>query len=68
MKLVLYRCVATGVDQGMLEMVREAETLRAIQTQHGLAGSFKDKPLSDWLLRHNPTDSAYKQVCDAGER
>ena len=47
---------------GMLEMVTEASTLRAIQTEHGLTGSFKDKPLSEWLMRHNPTDMLYKAV------
>ena len=46
----------------MLEMVTEASTLRAIQTEHGLTGSFKDKPLSEWLMRHNPTDKLYKAV------
>ncbi len=46
----------------MLELVGEAATLRAIQTKHGLTGSFKDKPLSEWLQRHNSTESAYKQV------
>ena len=43
-------------------MVTEASTLRAIQTEHGLTGSFKDKPLSEWLMRHNPTDLSYKAV------
>ena len=46
----------------MLEVVSDAATLRAIHTEHGLTGSFKDKPLSEWLMRHNPTDSAYKKV------
>ena len=30
--------------------------------EHGVTGSFKDKPLSEWLQRHNPTESAYRQV------
>ena len=47
---------------GMLELVTEASTLRAIQTEHGVTGSFKDRPLYDWLKRYNRTDSAYKQV------
>ena len=51
---------------GMLEVVSDAATLRAIHTEHGLTGSFKDKPLSEWLMRHNPTDSAYKKVRGAG--
>lgn len=80
LKMVTYKCVATGVEEGqqdnvnvihvcnytvtgMLEMVTEASTLRTIQTEHGLTGSFKDKPLSEWLMRHNPTDLSYKAVC-----
>ena len=47
-------------------MVTNASTLRAIQTEHGLTGSFKDKPLSEWLMRHNPTDSLYKAVSYLG--
>ena len=47
---------------GMLEMVTDASTLRAIQTEHGVTGSFKDKPLSEWLMRHNPSEQAYKEV------
>ena len=31
--------------------------------EHGVTGSFKDKPLAEWLMRNNPTDSAYKKVC-----
>lgn len=50
------------ISAGMLEMVTNASTLRAIQTEHGLTGSFKDKPLSEWLMRHNPTDASYKAV------
>ena len=43
-------------------MVTGASTLRAIQTEHGVTGSFKDKPLSEWLMRHNPSEQAYKEV------
>ena len=46
----------------MVEMVQDSATLRQIQTEHGLTGSFKDKPLSEWLMRHNPSDAAWKQV------
>ncbi len=49
---------------GMLEMVQEASTLRQIQMEHGVTGSFKDKPLSEWLQRHNSTESAYRQVSE----
>ena len=43
-------------------MVSDSATLRAIQMEHGLTGSFKEKPLSEWLMRQNPSESAYKQV------
>ncbi len=40
----------------------DSSTLREIQTEHGVTGSFKDKPLSEWLMRHNATESSYQQV------
>ena len=46
----------------MLEFVEGCETLREIQTTQGVTGSFKDHVLADWLTRHNPTKTAYKQV------
>lgn len=44
---------------GMIEMVTKAETLRKIQTEHGLTGSFKDKPIAEWLAKHNPSELEY---------
>ena len=38
LKMVTYRCLPTGAEMGMVEMVREAQTLREIQTEYGLAG------------------------------
>ena len=49
-------------SSGMLEFVEGCETLREIQTTQGVTGSFKDHVLADWLTRHNPTKTAYKQV------
>ena len=43
-------------------MVTEAETLRSIQTSHGLAGALNEKRLAEWLMKHNNTDMAYKKV------
>ena len=47
---------------GMVEMIPQAETLRKIQVEHGVTGSFKDRPLADWLQKHNPTDDQYEKV------
>ena len=46
----------------MIELVTDSETLRKIQTTGGVAGSFKEKPLKEWLQRHNPTELEYNKV------
>lgn len=46
----------------MVEMIPNAETLRKIQVEHGVTGSFKDRPLADWLQKHNPTEDEYEKV------
>lgn len=50
----------------MVEMIPHAETLRKIQVEHGVTGSFKDRPLADWLQKHNPTDEQYDKVHKPG--
>jgi phosphatidylinositol-4-phosphate 3-kinase len=62
LRLITYQVLSTGDEQGLVELVKDSSTLRQIQTEHGLTGSFKDKPLSEWLLRHNSSDVAWKQV------
>ena len=47
---------------GMVEMIPHAETLRKIQVEHGVTGSFKDRPLADWLQKYNPTEEQYEKV------
>lgn len=53
-----------GLLAGMIEIVTEAETLRAIQTEFGLTGSFKDKPIAEWLAKHNPSELEYQRARD----
>lgn len=43
-------------------MIPNAETLRKIQVEHGVTGSFKDRPLADWLQKHNPGEDEYEKV------
>lgn len=50
----------------MVEMIPNAETLRKIQVEHGVTGSFKDRPLADWLQKHNPGEDEYEKVGDCG--
>lgn len=43
LKMVTFNCVPTGFKKGMIELVSDAETLRKIQVEYGLTGSFKDR-------------------------
>uniref|UniRef100_T1J9I0 Uncharacterized protein n=1 Tax=Strigamia maritima TaxID=126957 RepID=T1J9I0_STRMM len=60
LRIVTFACVATGIRKGIVEMVTESETLRKIQTEHGLTGSFKDRPIAEWLQKHNPSELEYQ--------
>ncbi|XP_019865562.1 phosphatidylinositol 4-phosphate 3-kinase C2 domain-containing subunit beta isoform X2 [Aethina tumida] len=62
LKIVTFKCVPTSDKKGMIEMVTNAETLRKIQTEHGLTGSFKDKPIAEWLGKHNPSELEYERA------
>ncbi|OQR66629.1 phosphatidylinositol 4-phosphate 3-kinase C2 domain-containing subunit alpha-like [Tropilaelaps mercedesae] len=64
LRIITFQCVATGKDEGMVEVVREAETLRKIQTEHGLTGSFKDKPIAEWLKKHNASEAEYERAVE----
>lgn len=62
-------CWLTGPPcwPGMVEMIPQAETLRKIQVEHGVTGSFKDRPLADWLQKHNPGEEQYDKVHTPGD-
>ncbi|OCT91778.1 hypothetical protein XELAEV_18014833mg [Xenopus laevis] len=62
MQMVIFRCFSTGRGTGMVEIIPSAETLRKIQVEHGVTGSFKDHPLADWLQKHNPTVDEYEKA------
>lgn len=47
---------------GMIEMVTNAETLRKIQVELGLTGSFKERPIAEWLAKHNPSALEYERA------
>uniref|UniRef100_A0A8C5WYR4 Phosphatidylinositol-4-phosphate 3-kinase catalytic subunit type 2 beta n=1 Tax=Laticauda laticaudata TaxID=8630 RepID=A0A8C5WYR4_LATLA len=64
MRMVIFRCFSTGRGRGMVEMIPNAETLRKIQVQHGVTGSFKDRPLADWLQKHNPKEDEYEKAVE----
>lgn len=46
----------------MVELVPTSDTLRKIQVEYGVTGSFKDKPLAEWLRKYNPAEDEYEKV------
>lgn len=64
LKIVAFNCVPTGKKRGMIELVSKAETLRKIQTELGLTGSFKDRPIAEWLAKHNPSELEYGRAVE----
>uniref|UniRef100_A0A1B6CT28 Uncharacterized protein n=3 Tax=Clastoptera arizonana TaxID=38151 RepID=A0A1B6CT28_9HEMI len=62
LKMVTFACVPTGTKRGMIEMVTDAETLRKIQVELGLTGSFKDRPIAEWLAKHNSSALEYERA------
>ncbi|KAK9759167.1 Phosphoinositide 3-kinase family, accessory domain (PIK domain) [Popillia japonica] len=57
LKMVTFGCVPTGNRRGIIELVTKAETLRKIHVEHGLTGSFKDKPIAECRAVENFTAS-----------
>jgi len=64
LKMVTFACMPTGHRRGMIEMVTNAETLRKIQVEFGLTGSFKDRPIAEWLAKHNPSELEYERAVE----
>lgn len=64
LRMVIFKCISTGKDRGMVELVPSSETLRKIQVEYGVTGSFKDKPLADWLRKYNPTEEEYEKASE----
>lgn len=49
---------------GIIELVKDAETLRKIQTEYGVTGSFQDRPIAEWLAKQNPSQLEYQRAVD----
>ncbi|XP_060694930.1 phosphatidylinositol 4-phosphate 3-kinase C2 domain-containing subunit alpha isoform X1 [Hemiscyllium ocellatum] len=64
LRMVIFKCISTGKDRGMVELVPASETLRKIQVEYGVTGSFKDKPLAEWLRKYNATEEEYEKASE----
>jgi hypothetical protein len=62
LKMSLYNVISTGFFQGMLEIVKDSETLATIhKVSGGATATFSSKPLKNWL-RKNATISESEVV------
>jgi len=53
-----YTVLDAGKETGMIEVVPQSATNAAIQKQYGgLKAAFSEKPLYEWLKKHNPNGS-----------
>ncbi|XP_004711629.1 phosphatidylinositol 4-phosphate 3-kinase C2 domain-containing subunit alpha [Echinops telfairi] len=64
LRMVIFKCLSTGRDRGLVELVPSSDTLRKIQVEYGVTGSFKDKPLADWLRKYNPSEEEYEKASE----
>ncbi|KAM4554198.1 phosphatidylinositol 4-phosphate 3-kinase C2 domain-containing subunit alpha [Fundulus diaphanus] len=64
LRIVNFKCISTGKDKGMVELVPCSDTLRKIQVEYGVTGSFKDKPLAEWLRKYNPAEDEYEKASE----
>ncbi|KAJ8299155.1 hypothetical protein KUTeg_023215 [Tegillarca granosa] len=64
LKMITFSCLATGPKRGLVELITESDTLRKIQVSYGVTGSFKDRPIKEWLQKHNPTELEYQKAVE----
>ncbi|XP_062402676.1 phosphatidylinositol 4-phosphate 3-kinase C2 domain-containing subunit alpha [Sardina pilchardus] len=64
LRIVNFKCISTGKDKGMVELVPSSDTLRKIQVEYGVTGSFKDKPIAEWLRKYNPAEDEYEKASE----
>jgi phosphatidylinositol kinase/protein kinase (PI-3 family) len=59
LQLTVYGCVATGPQDGMIQVVPNSTTTGRIQKEYaGASGAFSKEPLSQWLASQNPVSSS----------
>ncbi|BFI23170.1 hypothetical protein MPTK1_Vg00670 [Marchantia polymorpha subsp. ruderalis] len=56
LQLTIPKCIATGLNDGMIEVIEDAETLSSIcKDAGGGTACFRESTLANWLQKHNRT-------------
>ncbi|KAF2075085.1 hypothetical protein CYY_003605 [Polysphondylium violaceum] len=62
---VSYKCIATGPEEGMIEVVGESITIAEIQKLYGGAtAAFSATTISSWLKQENPSEFEYNTAVE----
>ncbi|XP_035016101.1 phosphatidylinositol 4,5-bisphosphate 3-kinase catalytic subunit gamma isoform [Hippoglossus stenolepis] len=65
LNLVPYGCISTGHNIGMIEIVRNAATIAAVQRSHrGTAGAFRNDALFEWLKSKCPLQEIHYETVE----
>lgn len=65
LKLKPYACMAIGDDNGLIEVVKNANTTSNINIElGGVRAVYSDATLVKWLKKHNPTDKLYAKAVE----
>ncbi|OXB71726.1 UNVERIFIED_CONTAM: hypothetical protein H355_001673 [Colinus virginianus] len=62
MQMIIYRCLSTGKDQGLVQMVPDATTLAKIHRESGLIGPLKENTIKKWFHHHHRLESSYQEA------
>jgi len=60
-----YGCIATGFEEGMIEVVMNAETMASVvRSAGGATAAFKLEPLANWIKSNNPSEEQYSKAVE----
>ncbi|KAI9139257.1 hypothetical protein BKA69DRAFT_1086883 [Paraphysoderma sedebokerense] len=65
LKMIPYKCITTGHEMGMIEVVLHSATVSSIQLSYGgSTAAFKEEPLEEWIRKHNPDEDDYDKAVE----